>query len=300
MTKLGYGVLLIVALIPIVSYALPADDVCNGKANGDPCTYERDNVNRSGASIGTSETISSFCARGLFNTNKLSCDENKNAWKTCRKLNDACEKDSKKGVCKQPGRNLTCDTSETPTTNPGTTTGGGTCQDCDKKKCNSGEVCADRGGEPTCVPDTGDSGTCDKKKCNSGEVCADRGGEPTCVPNQCTGGGGGGNGGGGTSTPGGNNVSAPGVTSPQAITFQNPIRASTIPELIATIVNALLGILAAITVAVLVLSGFKYMTSSNPGEVGQALDGIRNAIVGLMILMGAFLITQYIISALAG
>jgi hypothetical protein len=62
----------------------------------------------------------------------------------------------------------------------------------------------------------------------------------------------------------------------------------------------LLGILAAITVAVLVLSGFKYMTSSNPGEVGQALDGIRNAIVGLMILMGAFLITQYIISALAG
>ncbi|MGA1050622.1 MAG: hypothetical protein ACO3TG_03940, partial [Minisyncoccia bacterium] len=69
--------------------------------------------------------------------------------------------------------------------------------------------------------------------------------------------------------------------------------------LIAGIINALLGILGAITVAVLVMSGFKYMTSSNPGEVGTALDGIKNAVIGLIIIMGAFLITQYVITALA-
>ena len=86
--------------------------------------------------------------------------------------------------------------------------------------------------------------------------------------------------------------------SEQICSLINPIRFNSLTELIAGIINALLGILGAITVAVLVKSGFQYMTSSNPGEVGQALEGIRNAIVGLMIIMGAFLITQYIISAL--
>lgn len=112
--------------------------------------------------------------------------------------------------------------------------------------------------------------------------------------------------GGNTTTPGGNPTNpAPGTsttptdaTAAQSVGFVNPIKFNSIPELIAGIINALLGILGAITVAILVMSGFKYMTASNPGAVGQALDGIRNAIVGLMIIMGAFLITQYIISAL--
>lgn len=111
----------------------------------------------------------------------------------------------------------------------------------------------------------------------------------------------------GGTTPGGNPTTpvpgtdnaTPDASSTQTVGFVNPIRFNSIPELIAGIINALLGILGAITVAILVMSGFKYMTSSNPGEVGQALDGIRNAIVGLMIIMGAFLITQYVISALA-
>jgi len=92
----------------------------------------------------------------------------------------------------------------------------------------------------------------------------------------------------------------PDATSPLTVEFINPIRFNSLTELIAGIINALLGILGAITVGILVMSGFKYMISSNPGEVGQALDGIRDAIVGLMIIMGAFLITQYVITALAG
>jgi hypothetical protein len=88
------------------------------------------------------------------------------------------------------------------------------------------------------------------------------------------------------------------ASAPQSVGFTNPIKFNSIPDLIAGIINALLGVLGTITVAILVMSGFKYMTSSNPGEVGQALDGIRNAVVGLMIIMGAYLITQYIISAL--
>jgi hypothetical protein len=103
---------------------------------------------------------------------------------------------------------------------------------------------------------------------------------------------------GGPTNVGATNGGTTDSSAPQSVGFTNPIKFNSIPDLIAGIINALLGILGAITVAILVMSGFKYMTSSNPGEVGQALDGIRNAVVGLMIIMGAFLITQYIISAL--
>ena len=48
----------------------------------------------------------------------------------------------------------------------------------------------------------------------------------------------------------------------------------------------------------IVFSGIKYMTSSNPGDVAKASEGIRNAIVGLVVVMGAYLIVQFVISAL--
>jgi hypothetical protein len=103
---------------------------------------------------------------------------------------------------------------------------------------------------------------------------------------------------GGPTNVGATNGGTTDSSAPQSVGFTNPIKFNSIPDLIAGIINALLGVLGTITVAILVMSGFKYMTSSNPGEVGQALDGIRNAVVGLMIIMGAYLITQYIISAL--
>ena len=162
-------------------------------------------------------------------------------------------------------------------------------EDCYK----SGDACKSGGQLGTCsVGSTGNPMSCDTTK------------KPTGSPGGATTGSGGGNTspGGATTGSGGNNTSPGGVTTdasaPQSVGFVNPIKFNSIPELIAGIINALLGILGAITVAILVLSGFKYMTASNPGAVGQALDGIRNAIVGLMIIMGAFLITQYIISAL--
>lgn len=96
----------------------------------------------------------------------------------------------------------------------------------------------------------------------------------------------------------GDSSGSSGSPNPQSISFQNPISANSIPELISRLINAALGILGAITVVILVISGFKYMTSTNPGEVAQATQGITNAIVGLIIIMGSFLITDYIISAL--
>ena len=88
------------------------------------------------------------------------------------------------------------------------------------------------------------------------------------------------------------------ASSPQQVSFQNPSRFTSIPELLAGIVNAALGLLGGLAVILIVFSGIKYMMSSNPGDVAKATEGIRNAIVGLMVVMGAYLIVQFVISAL--
>ena len=309
-------------IIPQNSFAQssPQNIACSGKKNGDACTFTSSvQSGRGGTSSGG--TQSGFCDRtnGDSNAanNPLTCRAG-DGWKDCVIVGDACLGNTSTtgqrgtstttGTCANQttsasGRSaarteMICDTSVKPPGNPGGLTSGGTCQDCGGSKCNTGQVCATIGGNKQCLSDAGANDTCGGSKCNTGQVCATIGGNKQCVQNQCTGGGGAGNGGGGTTPPA--NTTPTDATAPQSVGFTNPITFNSIPDLIAGIINALLGLLGAITVAILVMSGFKYMTSSNPGEVGQALDGIRNAVVGLMIIMGAFLITQYVITALAG
>jgi len=178
-------------------------------------------------------------------------------------------------------------------------------EDCfDKSEPN--DKCKDKGKEGVCESST--SGTSVRNQrttwtCNTSGTPG--GGTGTPSTGGTTPGGGTGTPSTGGTTPGGgtgtpaSDGTTPDAAAPQTVGFINPIRFNSLTELIAGIINALLGILGAITVAVLVKSGFEYMISSAPGAVGKALDGIKNAIVGLMIIMGAFLITQYVISALA-
>jgi hypothetical protein len=310
-------------IIPQNSFAQTADAACSGRRNGDDCKFVGTSGGRGSS---TSTTRSGFCDRN--GDGKLYCNsDDPKGWSDCfpqsqegdaciggtgggrggtaRELG-TCSKITSSGGPRSSGTTtFTCDTTKKPPGNPGgfspntgASSGGGTCQDCGGSKCNTGQVCTTIGGKKECVPDSGTNNVCGINACNTGQVCATIGGKKECISNQCTGGGGAGNGGGGTTTPG--NETPTDATAPQSVGFVNPIRFNSIPELIAGIINALLGVLGAITVAILVMSGFKYMTASNPGAVGQALDGITNAIVGLIIIMGAFLITQYVITALAG
>jgi len=81
------------------------------------------------------------------------------------------------------------------------------------------------------------------------------------------------------------------------VEFKNPIKFNNLIELLGGITNALLTLLGVIAVLVIMASGFKYMTSSNPGEVSQAVGGIKNAVIGIVVIMGAYLIVNYVISA---
>jgi len=87
--------------------------------------------------------------------------------------------------------------------------------------------------------------------------------------------------------------------SPESIAFENPLSASSIPELVASLVRGVLGLLATAALIIIIYAGLKYMTTlDNPSEAKKNIKIITNAVIGLIIIMGAFFIVQYVISAL--
>lgn len=69
--------------------------------------------------------------------------------------------------------------------------------------------------------------------------------------------------------------------------------------IVAKIVNIVLGFLGAIFLALTVFAGFKYMTSGgNEEKAKEAVSLLRNAIIGLVIILAAWLITRFSIQIL--
>ncbi len=68
-----------------------------------------------------------------------------------------------------------------------------------------------------------------------------------------------------------------------------------IKQIAVNIIKIFLGFLAIIFVALLILAGFKYMTSmGNEEKIKEALSQIKTAIIGLVIILSAYAITTYI------
>lgn len=62
------------------------------------------------------------------------------------------------------------------------------------------------------------------------------------------------------------------------------------------IIGVVLGFLAVIFVGLTVFAGFKYMTSGgNQEKAGDALKLIRNAIIGLVIILSAWMVTRFVV-----
>ena len=68
---------------------------------------------------------------------------------------------------------------------------------------------------------------------------------------------------------------------------------------IANIIRWILGILGTVFFIIIVIQGYLYMTAGgDSGKTASALGAIGNAVVGLLIIMGAFLITNFVTSGL--
>ncbi|MCX6792677.1 MAG: pilin [Candidatus Falkowbacteria bacterium] len=66
-------------------------------------------------------------------------------------------------------------------------------------------------------------------------------------------------------------------------------------SIIARVIKVMLGLLGTVFVVLLILAGFKYMTSAGDEEkIKEAVGQIRNAIIGLLIVVVAYSITYYV------
>jgi hypothetical protein len=82
----------------------------------------------------------------------------------------------------------------------------------------------------------------------------------------------------------------------KVIKIQNPFKAETIPQLINIIItDIILPIGVALSVCMVMYSGFKYvMSRGNPGEVSKAYESLKNALIGAALLLGAKIIAEVI------
>lgn len=68
---------------------------------------------------------------------------------------------------------------------------------------------------------------------------------------------------------------------------------------VANIIRWILGILGTVFFVIVVLQGYIYMTAGgDSGKTATAAGAIGNAVIGLLIIMGAFLITNFVTSGL--
>jgi hypothetical protein len=71
--------------------------------------------------------------------------------------------------------------------------------------------------------------------------------------------------------------------------------ACTISQLILTVINIILALAGLIAVLVLIIGGFRYVTSfGNEEAVGQAKKMIINAILGIIIIILAFVVVRVV------
>lgn len=74
---------------------------------------------------------------------------------------------------------------------------------------------------------------------------------------------------------------------------------ASVGSIIATIIRAILGLLAAIFMVLMVLSGFKWMTAAgNESQVEKAQETIKAALIGLIVVLAAYAITYYVFTYL--
>jgi len=175
---------------------------------------------------------------------------------------------------------------------------------CGTRACSPPNICINRGGQPQCVNDEANSsGVCQGDsnfRCPAGQACVkDSSGELGCevIFSQA-----------GTNQENQQNTSGTtgvGTNPTGLLDGLNSFRDSgsglnttgTLIGYVANIIRWILSILGTVFFMIIVIQGYLYMTAGgDSSKTAAALGAIGNAVVGLLIIMGAFLITNFVTS----
>lgn len=74
---------------------------------------------------------------------------------------------------------------------------------------------------------------------------------------------------------------------------------ASVGEIAATAIKAFLGLLGVIFIILIIHAGFKWMTArGNEDQVKEAKDSLRRAVIGIIIIAGAYAITFFVFEAM--
>ena len=72
-----------------------------------------------------------------------------------------------------------------------------------------------------------------------------------------------------------------------------------LPTIIGRVINVVLGFLGIILLFYVLFAGFKWMTAGgNDKQTGEAKDMIKNAVIGMVIIVAGFAISNFVITQL--
>ncbi len=72
-----------------------------------------------------------------------------------------------------------------------------------------------------------------------------------------------------------------------------------VPYAVNVLINAALSLLGVIFIIMVILAGFKWMTAQGDAKkVEEARDNIKNAVMGLVVVLAAYAITKFIFDVL--
>jgi hypothetical protein len=83
--------------------------------------------------------------------------------------------------------------------------------------------------------------------------------------------------------------------------LESPIKAETIPELIGSIIKAILGIVGALALLMFVYGGFVWLTSGGSADkIKKGKDIIVWATIGLIVIFASYALVSFVIRAIGG
>ena len=86
-----------------------------------------------------------------------------------------------------------------------------------------------------------------------------------------------------------------------SVCLTNPLNARTVPELIANILKAVIGIVGALALLVFIYGGFIWLTSGgDSGKVGAGKEAMKWAAVGLVVIFTSYGLVRFVFSAITG
>jgi flagellar basal body-associated protein FliL len=85
-------------------------------------------------------------------------------------------------------------------------------------------------------------------------------------------------------------------TAQQAGLTNDPSTAPSVSVIIGMIINAVLSLIGVIFLIIIIVSGFKWMTAGgNEETITKAKKNLSNAVIGLMVIFAAFIITNFVV-----